>query len=161
MNGIPCGGSNHNLYLFLKSYMEINPDNQAVRKTKNFAYGCKEYLNSFDALLEVFPDAIDCRDIFDQTTEWFEMSDVVFRPKVIKLQLKDSYKMISSPLRDFAKMFKLQDVQKEVMPYDLYTREFVYEMEGICDWDYILQNSGIHFIDYDDLKANLHKWSED
>eukprot|EP00965_Chrysotila_dentata_P063992 2119820-Pleurochrysis_carterae.AAC.1 len=90
------------------------------------------------------------------------MSDSVFRPKVVNLYLKDSFKMISSPLRDFAKMFKLENVQKEVMPYDLYTREFVYgEMEGICDWDYILQNSGIHFTDYDDLKANLHKWSED
>eukprot|EP00965_Chrysotila_dentata_P184171 6080734-Pleurochrysis_carterae.AAC.1 len=88
------------------------------------------------------------------------MSDSVFRPKVVNLYLKDSYKMISSPLRDFPKMFKIE-AQKEVMPYDLYTREFVYEMEGICDWEYILQNSGVHFIDYDDLKANLHKWSED
>eukprot|EP00965_Chrysotila_dentata_P154473 5103734-Pleurochrysis_carterae.AAC.1 len=84
MDGLECGGSNHNLYLFLKSHLELNPDNQAVRKTKNFAYGCKEYLSSFDALLEVFPDAIDCRDIFDQTNgEWFEMSDSVFRPKVV------------------------------------------------------------------------------
>eukprot|EP00965_Chrysotila_dentata_P128272 4240589-Pleurochrysis_carterae.AAC.1 len=161
MDGVPCGGSNHNLYLFLKSYLELNPDNQAVRKTKNFVYSCREYLSSIDDLLEVFPDAIDCRDIFDQTNEWFERSDSVFRPKVVKLILKDSYKMISSPLRDFPKMFKLEDV-KEVMPYDLYTREFVYgEMEGICDWDYIMKNCGVHFTDYDELKANLHKWGED
>eukprot|EP00965_Chrysotila_dentata_P017634 585981-Pleurochrysis_carterae.AAC.1 len=116
MDGVPCGGLNHNLYLFLKSYLQLNPDNQAVRKTKNFAYGCKEYMSSIDALIEVFPDAIDCIDIFDQTTEWFEMSDSVFRPKVINLYLKDSYKMISSPLRDFPKMFKIEDIQKEVMP---------------------------------------------
>eukprot|EP00965_Chrysotila_dentata_P068057 2251465-Pleurochrysis_carterae.AAC.1 len=162
MDGVECGGSNHNLYLFLKSILEINPDNQAVRKTKNFVYSCREYMSSYEDLLEVFPEAIDCRDIFDQTTEWFEMSDSVFRPKVIKISFKDSYKMISSPLRDFAKMFKLENVQKEVMPYDLYTREFVYgEMEGICDWEYILKNCGLHFIDYDELKANLHKWSED
>eukprot|EP00965_Chrysotila_dentata_P134694 4455351-Pleurochrysis_carterae.AAC.1 len=83
MDGVQCGGSNHNLYLFLKSYLELNPDNQSVRKTKNFVYSCKEYLNSFEDLIEVFPDAIDCRDIFDQTTEWFEMSDSVFRPKVV------------------------------------------------------------------------------
>eukprot|EP00965_Chrysotila_dentata_P198386 6178754-Pleurochrysis_carterae.AAC.6 len=162
MDGVQCGGSNHNLYLYLKSHLEFNPDNQAARKTKNFVYGCKEYLRSFEDLIEVFPEAIDCRDILDKGTEWFEMSDIVFRPKVINLYLKDSYKMVCSPLRDFPKMFKLEDVQKEVMPYDLFTREFVYgDMEGICDWDYILQNSGEHFTDFDELKTNLHKWHED
>lgn len=37
-----------------------------------------------------------------------------------KITLVDSYKMISSPISSFAKMFSLQ-CKKEVMPYDLYT----------------------------------------
>ena len=36
------------------------------------------------------------------------------------LIVKDSYKLIPMPLRDFGKCFKL-DVNKEVMPYGVYT----------------------------------------
>jgi hypothetical protein len=36
--------------------------------------------------------------------------------------LKDSYAMISKPLRDFGKCFNLQ-IEKEVFPYNLYTQE--------------------------------------
>ena len=41
-----------------------------------------------------------------------------------KLVFKDSYAMISSPLRDFSKMFNLT-VKKEIMPYSLYTKNNV------------------------------------
>lgn len=40
--------------------------------------------------------------------------------KSIKIQIQDSYALISSPLRDFGKMFKL-DSEKEMMPYSLYS----------------------------------------
>lgn len=39
-----------------------------------------------------------------------------------RIDFCDSYTIISSPLRDFGKMFNL-DVEKEVFPYDFYTRE--------------------------------------
>ncbi len=44
--------------------------------------------------------------------------------KYFKLEIQDSYAIISSPLRDFGKMFQL-DVKKEIMPYHLYTQENV------------------------------------
>ena len=37
--------------------------------------------------------------------------------------IKDSYKLITSPLRDFPKIFNLGEIEKEVMPYKLYTGE--------------------------------------
>eukprot|EP00965_Chrysotila_dentata_P013973 463731-Pleurochrysis_carterae.AAC.3 len=158
MDGVQCGGSNHNLYLYLRDYLELNPDDSTARRTKNFVYSCKEYLSSFQDLIETFPDAIDCRNILENVHKWFEMSGIVFRPKVINLYIKDSYKMISSALRDLPKMFSLENVQKEVMPYDLFTCEFGYgPMEGVCTWDYILQNCGEHFIDFDELKSNLNR----
>ena len=40
-----------------------------------------------------------------------------------KIIIKDSYKLITSPLRDFPKTFNLGDIEKEVMPYKLYTEE--------------------------------------
>lgn len=44
--------------------------------------------------------------------------------KCVKIQIQDSYALISSPLSEFGKMFKL-DVEKEMMPYNLYTHENV------------------------------------
>jgi len=44
----------------------------------------------------------------------------------IKIQIKDSYHLISMPLRDFSDAFKLKS-EKEIMPYDLYTEENVNE----------------------------------
>ena len=38
---------------------------------------------------------------------------------MVKLHFQDTYKMISMPLADFGKSFKL-DQAKEVMPYKLY-----------------------------------------
>lgn len=40
----------------------------------------------------------------------------------IKIKIKDSYKLISSPLRNFGNIFGL-DQSKEVMPYNAYTEE--------------------------------------
>lgn len=44
--------------------------------------------------------------------------------KMIKIQIKDSYKLISKPLRKFGEMFQLQQ-EKEIMPYGIYNRETV------------------------------------
>ena len=38
--------------------------------------------------------------------------------KIINIEIRDSYKLITSPLAGFAKMFNLK-VQKEYMPYSL------------------------------------------
>lgn len=47
------------------------------------------------------------------------------RKKTYKLEFRCSYAMTSSPLSSFANMFKLGNVKKEILPYDLYTRENV------------------------------------
>ena len=52
--------------------------------------------------------------------------------KKIKLVIKDSYKLIPMPLRDFGKCFNL-DCHKEVMPYSVYTYENV--RKGYCKVD--------------------------
>ena len=44
--------------------------------------------------------------------------------KIINIEIRDSYKLITSPLAGFAKMFNLK-VQKEYMPYSLYNLETV------------------------------------
>lgn len=44
--------------------------------------------------------------------------------KTIKIQIRDSLKMINQPLKKFGKLFKLEQ-EKELMPYDLYTEENV------------------------------------
>tara|TARA_R110002096_G_scaffold356067_2_gene549289 strand:- start:5431 stop:8880 length:3450 start_codon:yes stop_codon:yes gene_type:complete len=44
--------------------------------------------------------------------------------KIIKIQLKDSYKLITMPLSKFGKCFKLKQ-GKDMMPYDIYTEENV------------------------------------
>jgi len=41
----------------------------------------------------------------------------------LNIEIKDSYHLISMPLRDFPKVFNLGDTTKEVMPYTLYTEE--------------------------------------
>ena len=42
--------------------------------------------------------------------------------KKVDIQIKDSVKVINMPLRGFGKSFNL-DVEKEIMPYQLYTKE--------------------------------------
>jgi hypothetical protein len=39
------------------------------------------------------------------------------------VQIKDSYHLISKPLREFPEMFGIKDAMKEVMPYKLYTQD--------------------------------------
>jgi hypothetical protein len=46
------------------------------------------------------------------------------RDKIIEIIIKDTYKIISKPLRDFGAMFKL-DTEKEVMPYSLQTNKHI------------------------------------
>lgn len=56
--------------------------------------------------------------------------------KVIKIEIRDSYKLISSPLAGFNKMFSIE-VQKEYMPYLLYNLETV--SNGFLDYDIVKQ----------------------
>jgi hypothetical protein len=52
----------------------------------------------------------------------FISASVVY--KTVDLNFKDSYKIIPSALREFSNMFNLP-YEKEVMPYDVFTHEFI------------------------------------
>ena len=72
-----------------------------------------------------------------------------------KIIIKDSYKLITSPLRDFPKTFNWGDIEKEVMPYKLYTEEnikkhFIPISEALS---YLEEHQKLQFI------KNIEKWN--
>jgi inorganic pyrophosphatase len=72
----------------------------------------------------------------------------------VDFRLFDSLKMIDMPLSDFGKSFNL-DSEKECMPYELYTEEFV--NNGVIATKEDLKNIP-HFRDHDTLMKNIQKW---
>lgn len=73
----------------------------------------------------------------------------------IKIQIKDSYHLITMPLRSFPKAFGL-DCVKEVMPYSLYTRETIHQR-----WMNI-EYVSTHFISEKDrpqFLENIKRWN--
>lgn len=56
----------------------------------------------------------------EQDNQLFEVT-CYYKQK--RLTFRDSYKMIPLPLRDFTKVFGLKNIEKDVMPYKLYTKE--------------------------------------
>ena len=75
--------------------------------------------------------------------------------KYINIQVKDSFHLISEPLRKFPKMFGL-DCIKEVMPYDLYTQERI--ERKLVDIDFVLANY-ISDEDKDQFLNNIKRWN--
>ena len=73
--------------------------------------------------------------------------------KKISIIVKDSYRLIPMPLRDFGKCFKL-DVSTEVMPYHVCTYENV--SMGACSiqsaWEILKEDDKQQFL------VNLEKW---
>ncbi len=77
----------------------------------------------------------------------------------VKLMFQVAYKMISMPLQDFGDAFKLK-MEKEVMPYQLYTEKFTFENEGMISKKEIKQ-LGSDIISNGNKKRmieNLEKW---
>jgi len=70
----------------------------------------------------------------------------------VYISLQDTQKIIIGPLARFSSMFQLEHI-KEVMPYDLYTEEFIDEQDGIAD---ISDLNG--FAQFDELMCNLEAW---
>ena len=72
----------------------------------------------------------------------------------LKIEVKDSLKMINMPLKKFGKTFNL-DVKKEIMPYELYSEENVKET-------YIDIDECLKFVDKDNHEEyldNCNKWN--
>lgn len=75
--------------------------------------------------------------------------------KNMKIQIKDSYKLISSKLSDFNKMFNLGDNNKELMNYDFYNEENINKKycnieQAMINFD---EDEKIHF------KKNIQLWN--
>ena len=73
----------------------------------------------------------------------------------LKIVFQDTYKMISMPLKDFGDAFKL-DVEKEIMPYNLYTPEVVKQSRGVVSHKYLIDNVSSDIIE--PLLYNLKRW---
>ena len=73
--------------------------------------------------------------------------------KVIRISFKDSYKMFQCKLADVPKQVGL-DSQKEAMPYDLYTTEFVDDRSGMMSDFSELEDYPL----IDIVKENVIKW---
>ena len=75
----------------------------------------------------------------------------------INIIIKDSIKIINMPLSSFGKSFNL-DVEKEIMPYQIYTRENIYNKSnpGFVS----LSDAIVHLkdCDIDRFKNNISKW---
>ena len=72
----------------------------------------------------------------------------------IDIQIKDSVKIINIPLNKFGKSFKL-DVEKEIMPYQLYTQDNI-------DKVYVPIFNAVAYIDDNDMSHftnNIDKWN--
>jgi len=74
--------------------------------------------------------------------------------KTIKINLKDSYSLISVPLSKFPGMFGL-NAEKEVMPYNLYDRSKNMRKINISDAKKHLKNDE----EYDQMIKNIDKWN--
>ena len=73
--------------------------------------------------------------------------------KVLSVNLRDSMKLINTPLRNFSKYFNL-DVKKEILPYDLYTEEAV--IKKYLNVDYCL--SFVKSEEQNEYLENCKKW---
>ena len=71
--------------------------------------------------------------------------------KYFKVEIQDTYAIISSPLRDFGKMFDL-DVKKEVMPYEIYT-------ESNVEKRYLTIESFNDIKDHKEFFVNCKEWN--
>ena len=72
----------------------------------------------------------------------------------VNISFKDSYKLIASPLRNFSKMFDLEQ-DKEIMPYDVFTPEFI-EGDFLLDPEVIKDLYGDEY--YHEMQCKIHKY---
>ena len=108
-------------------------------------YGCRfilEYLQNVKPIVK--------------SNSFLQIKATYYNPKAkkrIHIIVKDSYKLMPMPLRDFGKCFKL-DVSKGVMPYNVYTYESV--NMGACSFQ-----PALDVLKYDDKQQflyNFEKW---
>ena len=73
-----------------------------------------------------------------------------------QIEIKDSFHLISMALKKFPKTFGIANIEKEVMPYDLYSEETI--KQRFVNANYVSET----FISKDDQTKffdNIHKWN--
>ena len=80
-----------------------------------------------------------------------------FDGRVVSFKLVDSYKMIPMSLATFTDAFKLT-ATKEVMPYKMYTSDFVFNEKGLATKQQLEGFKRDGFKDHDQMFENLDRW---
>jgi hypothetical protein len=71
------------------------------------------------------------------------------------IEIKDSYHLITMPLRNFPKVFGIEDTVKEVMPYTLYTEENIKER-------WVLISKALEILpkeEHEQFLSNIKRWN--
>lgn len=115
-----------------------------------------EYLQTFSDFKKVYGIGKEIAKVCKQAPfESFTETPAWCLDKVVELRFQDTYKMISMPLSDWGGAFKL-DQKKEVIPYKLYTEEFV-NAGGMASLEQLKRIP--NFDDYGQLMKNLVEWN--
>jgi len=82
--------------------------------------------------------------------------------KTIKITVKDSYKLLSMPLRAFPKFLSMTNIKKEVMPYELYNEDTIRKQYMNIDEVLKMKNeNGTRMImgkDREQFLENIKRW---
>ena len=114
-----------------------------------------EYLQTYSDFKKVYGIGKEISKVCKQAPfETFKETPPWCLDKVVELRFQDTYKMISMPLADWGGAFKL-DQEKEVMPYKLYTEEFV-NGGGMATLEHLKRVPS--FKDFGQLFKNLVDW---
>jgi len=79
----------------------------------------------------------------------------VFGSKNIRVEIKDSYNLITMPLIDFTETFNLGNVKKQIMPYSLYTQNNI--KNGFVSIAEALTH--VSEADKEQFISNIDKWN--
>ena len=131
--------------------LHANVWKQAISSVRNHP----EYLQTFSDFKKVYGIGREICKVCQQAPfETFKETPPWCLDKVVELRFQDTYKMISMPLADWGGAFKL-DQAKEVMPYRLYTEEFV-NGGGMATLEDLKRVP--NFKDFGQLFKNLAEW---
>ena len=131
--------------------MHSNAWEKAIKNVRDHPH----YLENFSDFLQICGISKAISTICKQAPfDEFKMRPPFCLDKVVELRFQDTYKMINMPLAKWGKSFKLKQ-EKEVMPYKLYTEEFV-NGGGMASLDQLKKVPD--FKDYGQLFKNLVDW---
>ena len=84
-----------------------------------------------------------------------------FSGRIYLLKYRDTFHMISKPIKKFPEMFKLGEMKKEIMPYLIYTPESIKQDDYsvVSALDSLYEQPDIKSSDQTDMFNNILKWN--